>query len=141
MEQLPALSENLVSQSELDLKSENTELDFLSESDRLRTFANWSESGPCKDVLAAAGLYFVEKDNLVKCVYCNLKIVDLSSYVALSHECSRTKSSTESEFRDRREHEATSSTNSKLHEPECITASSTESELHNKPENEGSFSK
>lgn len=56
---------------------EETTLNLFNESDRLRTFSNWSAPFSSKLDLAAAGFYFVNyvnKGDIVKCPYCNLEI-------------------------------------------------------------------
>ena len=53
------------------------EKNVLSESYRLATFASWpTEIAVTKQSLAAAGFYYLQYDDNVKCAYCSLELVD-----------------------------------------------------------------
>lgn len=57
--------------------SDDTKLNLFCETDRLRTFSNWSAPFTDKRELAAAGFYYVNyvnKGDMVKCPFCNLEI-------------------------------------------------------------------
>lgn len=57
-----------------DIPVGNSGLNLLCESDRLKTFENWPVSFMNVNDLAAAGFYYLNKGDLVRCPYCSIEV-------------------------------------------------------------------
>jgi hypothetical protein len=53
-----------------------TDSEMFKEADRLKTFGNWPVSSISKNTMAAAGFYFLGRQDWVRCPFCGVQIGD-----------------------------------------------------------------